>query len=84
MITDEKLLKLTHERLAKVVDVFDRSIAMVVLFDGNDPIVPYLLFAVFLFAFNDANRPAFQHASGKGGLVHQHEHVDGITIVSAC
>jgi len=48
---------------------------------ADDAIVAFRAVAVFLLALDDSDDAALQDAAGKRGLIHQHENIDGITVV---
>jgi hypothetical protein len=81
VVIHEKFFQLFFELLAHIVDGLHVSEAMGVLFDGNDAIVALLAFFILLFTLNHADRTARQHAPWECGLIHKHEHIDGITVL---
>jgi hypothetical protein len=80
VIIDEELFQFTHKLLAQVVDVLDVSEAVILLLHGYDSIIPFLVFLVALLTLNDSDEAALQETTGECWLVHQHQHIDGITI----
>ena len=53
---------------------------MSVFFNGNDPIVSYLFLLIALLALDNADWPALENTSWKGGFIHKHQNVEGITL----
>src|SRR5579863_2492969 len=46
----------------------------------HDPVIAFFAFLVELFALNDSHETALHHDSRESGLIHQHQHIDGIAI----
>jgi hypothetical protein len=81
MVVDEKLLKLPDESLPQIINVFHVGISVIHQFDRHDAVIALGIFLVFtLLALDDTYWPAFDQASRIRRLVHQYQHIDGITV----
>jgi hypothetical protein len=80
-IVDEELLQLVKELLRKVGEASDVGIEMGHFGDGEKAVVPNMLSAFCLLAFDHADETGAKKTAGKDGFVHQDEDVDGIAIL---
>src|SRR5580658_4536020 len=81
VIVHKELFQFPNELLAEIGTGFDVSPAVSIFFDCDDAIVSDLFLLVALLALDNANRAAFEDAPWKGGFIHQHQYVNGVTIV---
>ena len=81
VIIDKKLFEFSDEPLAEVAYMFDVRVAVILLFDCDNTIVPLFILATTLFTFDDADDPALQHATGESRLVHEDKNVDWIAVL---
>ena len=80
VIVHEKFFQLLHEFLAEFFDMADVGITVIGFLNGDDSVVTLAFFLLALLTLNDAYDAAFEQAAGRGGLVHQHEHVRRIAV----
>jgi hypothetical protein len=80
MVVYKKLFQLLHELLAEFFVMADVGVTMIRCLDGDDSVVALPFFLLPLPTLDDSDEAAFQQAAGRGGLVHQHEHVRRIAV----
>ena len=80
VIVHKKFFQLFDELLTEFFDVVDMGITVVRLLDGDDPIVALTFFLLSLLTLDDSDDAAFKQTAGKGGLIHQHEHVGRVAV----
>jgi hypothetical protein len=81
VIVHKELFQFPNELFTEIGTGFDVSPAVSIFFDCDDAIVSDLFLLVALLALDNANRAAFEDAPWKGGFIHQHQYVNGVTIV---
>src|ERR1700704_4238964 len=82
MIVDEELFQLFAELFPKIINVVNFIPRMSSNLYRKEPIIPRNLFALFLLALNNSNQPTPENTAGERRLIHQHENIDGIAVVS--
>lgn len=71
VIVNKKLFKLMTEFVSKVTDLFNVGPAVILLLNGDEPIVTFLFFLITLLSLNNADHATLQYAPGKGRFIHQ-------------
>jgi hypothetical protein len=82
MVIHEKCLEFFTEALAQIINVLDARTTVIGNLHREDPIIPLFLFAVTLFAFNDADHPTFEFATDKRRLIHQHQNIEWVAVAA--
>jgi len=59
------------EFVSKVTDLFNVGPAVILLLNGDEPIVTFLFFLITLLSLNNADHATLQYAPGKGRFIHQ-------------
>ena len=54
--------------------------AVILLFNGDEPIVPFLFFLITPLSLNNADHATLQYAPGKGRFIHQNQNVEWISV----
>src|ERR1700728_946358 len=80
VVVDEELLELVKKAAGEIAPAADVGILMVGFGDSQQAVVPNLLFAVQLFAFNDADEAGTHGNAGKSRLVHQQQDIEGVAV----
>ena len=81
MIVDEKLLELPEEPFPQIPWTLDGGVVVILAFGRDEPVVFNGLPVLVLLAEDGADDTAPDDASRKRGFVHQHQHVQRVSIV---
>jgi hypothetical protein len=80
MVVDEEVLELAEELLWQILWAMDIGVEMVFFGDGKQTVIADLFLAVELFSLDDSDESGANGNTRVCRLVHQQEHVNGITV----
>src|SRR5277367_276015 len=82
VIVHEEIFQFLQKGFAQILDVMNIRKAVIFFLHSHDAIIPLKFLLLTLFALDDSNDPALQHAAGESGLVHQHQNIRRVTVIS--
>jgi hypothetical protein len=83
-IRDEKVFYLINYRFVKLVERVNRLVMRGCDSYCNQSIIAFRFPVFRLFSFNHTDQSRRDKATGKGFLIQEHEHINGVTVFSQC
>jgi hypothetical protein len=80
VVVDEEVLEFLDPLAGEIFQLTNIGVHVVGVGDGDESVIANFLFTIQLFAFADTAKAGANGDSGEGGLIHEQEHVDGITV----